>query len=78
MEFIITQEQMRMRKQAIAEGFGLEAEDVRCYHCKKWGYNCGKVMNSMGESKCVRRTGRDSKTASYQWCKHFDYVGNGK
>ena len=77
MEFI-TQEQMRMRRQVIAEGFRLEAEDVRCYHCKKWGYNCGKAMNSMGESRCVLRSGRDSKTASYQWCKHFDYVGNEK
>lgn len=78
MEFI-TKEQMMMRRQAIANAFGLEdADDVRCYHCKSWGYNCGKTMNSMGESKCVRRTDKDSKTASYQWCKHFDYVGNGK
>ena len=34
-------------------------------------------MDSMGQSKCTRDkvTG---KTASYQWCKHFDYVGNSK
>ena len=77
MEFI-TQEQMMMRRKAIANEHGLkEAADVRCYHCKAWGYNCGKVMNSIGESRCTRRAGRDNKTASYQWCKHFDYVGCG-
>ena len=40
--------------------------------------NCGKVMDSIGQSKCTIRKGADSKTASYQWCKHFDYVGNSK
>ena len=62
-----------IRKQ-IADKFNLDdPKDVRCYHCKKWGYNCGKVMDNMGQSKCTMRRG---KTASYQWCKHFDYVGN--
>lgn len=66
-----------IRKQ-IAEKFALEPEEVRCYHCKKWGYNRGCVMNSVGESVCALRRGiPDRKTASYQYCRGFDYVGNG-
>lgn len=67
-----------IRKQ-IAEQFNLTPEEVRCYHCKKWGYNRGCVMNSMGESACALRRGMaDRKTASYQFCRGFDYVGKGK
>ena len=66
-----------IRKQ-IAEQFNLTPEEVKCYHCKKWGYNRGCVMNSMGESACALRRGMaDRKTASYQFCRGFDYVGNG-
>lgn len=73
---MITAEQMEAIREGIAKSQGLECgKDVRCYHCKKWGYNHGKVMNSMGESRCCERK---EKTASYQWCKHFDYVGSGK
>ena len=78
MKTITTAELGRIRT-AIAQAQGLEDtwNDVRCYHCKKWGYNCGKAMNSMGESKCCRDR-KTGKTASYQWCKAFEYVGNGK
>ena len=66
-----------IRKQ-IAEQFNLTPEEVKCYHCKKWGYNRGCVMNSMGESACALRRGMpDRKTASYQFCRCFDYIGNG-
>ena len=74
----ITKEQLEQMREEIAKSQGHECgKDVRCYHCKKWGYNCGKVMDSMGQSKCTRDkiTG---KAASYQWWKHFEYVGNGK
>ena len=78
MKTITTAELGRIRT-AIAQAQGLEDawNDVRCYHCKKWGYNCGKAMNSMGESKCYRDK-TTGKTASYQWCKCFEYVGSGK
>lgn len=66
-----------IRKQ-IAEQFNLTPEEVRCYHCKKWGYNRGCGMNSMGESACALRRGMpDRRTASFQFCRGFDYVGNG-
>ena len=66
-----------IRKQ-IADQFNLTPEEVKCYHCKKWGYNRGCVMNSMGESACALRRGMaDRRTASYQFCRGFDYVGNG-
>ena len=61
---------LKIVRKEIATACGLEDNDVRCYHCKKWGYNCGKVMNSVGESQC---TISKYKTASYQWCKHFEY-----
>ena len=63
---VITKEQLAQRRETIAQEQGLACgNDVRCY-------NCGKVMNSMGESRCAQRKG---KTASYQWCKHFACVG---
>ena len=75
----ITKEQLEQMREEIAKSQGLECgEDVRCYQCKKWGYNCGKVMGSVGQSKCTRGDKITGKTASYQWCKHFEYVGNGK
>lgn len=61
---------LRIVRKEIATACGLEYNDVRCYHCKKWGYNCGKSMNSVGESQC---TIGKHRTASYQWCKHFEY-----
>lgn len=76
---MITTTELNQIRTAIAQaqGLGNATNNVRCYYCKKWGYNCGKTMNSMGESKCYRDkiTG---KTASYQWCKRFEYVGNDK
>ena len=75
----ITKEQLEQMREEIAKSQGLECgEDARCYHCKKWGYNRGKVMDSVGQSKCTRGDKITGKTASYQWCKHFEYVGNGK
>ena len=74
MKTITTAELEKMREE-MAKTQGLECgKDARCYHCKRWGYNRGKVMDSMGQSKCYRDkiTG---KTASYQWCKHFECVG---
>ena len=66
-------------REQLAKQFGFDnPKDVRCYHCKKWGYNRGCVMNDMGESACaLRRGSADRKTASYQFCRSFDYVGNG-
>ena len=76
---MITTAELNTIRTAIAQAQGLKdaKNDVRCYHCKKWGYNYGKAMNSMGESKCYRDK-TTGKTASYQWCKRFEYVGNGK
>lgn len=63
---------LRVVRKEIADTCGIDYDDVRCYHCKAWGYNCGKSMNSVGESCC---TIGKKQTASYQWCKHFQYVG---
>ena len=74
----ITTAELNTIRENFAKSQGLECgNDARCYHCKKWGYNCGKAMDSMGQSKCYRDKAT-GKTASYQWCKHFAYVGNGK
>ena len=74
----ITTTELEQMREALAKSQGLACgKDARCYHCKRWGYNRGKAMDSMGQSKCYRDK-TTGKTASYQWCKHFDYVGNGK
>lgn len=71
---VITQEQLEQIRAEIAAIQGLQRVDtVRCLYCKKWGYNRGKVMNSMGESKCAIRKWHEAKTASYQWCKKFEH-----
>lgn len=72
----ITKKQLEEIREGIAKEQGLaDGGEIRCYHCQKWGYNCGKVMDSMGQSKCAICK---SNTASYQWCKHFCYVGASK
>lgn len=77
---VITKEQLEQIRADIAAAQGLQrVADVRCLYCKKWGYNCGKTMNSMGESRCIIRKWLEAKTASYQWCKefeHYRYGGN--
>lgn len=74
----ITVTELEKMREEIAKSQGLECgKDARCYHCKQWGYNRGKVMDSMGQSKCYRDK-TTGKTASYQWCKCFEYVGNSK
>ena len=69
----ITREQLEQTREAIACAQGLQrVEAVRCLYCKKWGWNHGKTMNSMGESVCSERKWPDRRTASYQWCKKFE------
>ena len=63
---------LRIVRKEIATACGIDYDDVRCYYCKTWGYNCGKSMNSVGESRC---TICKKKTGSYQWCKHFQHIG---
>lgn len=72
MEFI-TREQMEQIRADIASTQGLpQADSVRCLYCKRWGWNRGNAMNSMGESRCAIRKWYEAKTASYQWCKKFE------
>lgn len=71
---MITTEEVEAVRADIAAKFGLEdASYVRCLNCKSWGWNHGKTMNSMGESICKHRSWPDRRTASYQWCKKFEY-----
>lgn len=39
----------------LADRYCVKPDKVRCSNCEYWGYNRGKVMNSMGESKCMKR-----------------------
>jgi hypothetical protein len=69
---VVTKEQVEQTRADIAKTCGLSrVDDVRCLYCGLWGYNRGKAMNSMGESRCAVRKWPDAKTASYQWCKKF-------
>ena len=56
-------------RQEIAKRENLDPQEVRCYYCKYWGYNCGRAMNDLGESRCTAR--KNERTASYQFCRKF-------
>lgn len=57
-------------KRELAEWYDVEENKVCCYYCKYWGYNCGKVLNNVGESHCLVKK-KDNKTASYQFCRKY-------
>lgn len=68
MEFISKENLIQIRAQiAIKEGLG-NASEVRCRRCQHWGFNQGKLINNVGQSRCMLRK---EKTDSYQWCKKF-------
>ena len=68
MTFISKEELAQIRAQ-IAIDQGLEhIDDVRCRRCQYWGFNQGKIINNVGQSRCMLRK---EKTDSYQWCKKF-------
>lgn len=53
----------------LADLYNVNPGDVKCFNCECWGYNRGKVMNDMGESKCMRR--KNKHTWSRQFCRGF-------
>lgn len=68
MIFISKEELAQIRAQ-IAINQGLEhIDEVRCRRCQHWGFNQGKIINHIGQSRCMLRK---EKTDSYQWCKKF-------
>lgn len=56
-------------REELANRYNFEIRDVCCYHCEYWGYNCGKVLNSVGESKCMKR--KNERTWCRQFCRGF-------
>lgn len=56
-------------REELANRYNLEIRNVCCYHCEYWGYNCGKVLNSVGESKCMKR--KNERTWCRQFCRGF-------
>ena len=42
--------------------------DNVCIDCKHWGYNNGKPMNDVGESRCLKLK---RKTHACSYCKDF-------
>ena len=49
--------------------------DNVCIDCKHWGYNNGKPMNDVGESRCLRLK---RKTHACQYCRDFSAVEKGE
>lgn len=43
--------------------------------CKHWGYNNGKPMNDVGESRCLRLK---RKTHACQYCRDFSAIEKGE
>lgn len=50
----------------LAKSQGLpEANDVRCYHCKRWDYNYGKLMDTVSaQSMNTKRQTIDGASTS--------------
>ena len=55
-------------REELANRYNFEIRNVCCYHCEYWGYNRGKVLNSVGESKCMKR--KNHQTGRTIW-KHI-------
>ena len=53
----------------ISQAQGCEIDEIKCRNCKKWAYNNGGVMTSVGSSRCSRQKW---KTDSYQFCRGFE------
>ena len=45
--------------------------EIKCRNCKKWAYNNGGVMTSIGSSRCSKQK---KKTDSYQFCRGFEKI----
>lgn len=56
-------------REELANRYNLEIRNICCYHCEYWGYNRGKVLNSVGESKCMKR--KNERTWCRQFCRGF-------
>lgn len=56
-------------REELANRYNFEIRDVCCYHCEYWGYNRGKVLNSVGESKCMKC--KNERTWCRQFCRGF-------
>lgn len=61
----------------VAAREGCSGECVKCYYCQHWGYNRGKDLNSMGESRCTART-KKTYTWARQFCRKFKMVEKNK
>lgn len=58
-------------KTKIAKETGCGIDEIKCFNCKKWGYNRGREMTSIGSSKCSKLK---RKTDSFQFCRLFERV----
>ena len=57
-------------REELANRYKFEIRDVCCYHCKYWGFNCGKILNSQCESRCTKRKkGLDMGRAILSWLR---------
>lgn len=56
-------------REELANRYNFEIRDICCINCKYWGYNNGKPMNDVGESKCMKR--KSDRTHAVQYCRGF-------
>ena len=56
-------------KAEISKTQGCGIDEIKCRNCKKWVYNNGGVITSVGSSRCSRQK---RKTDSYQFCRGFE------
>lgn len=60
-------------KAEVAAREGCSGDCVKCYNCQYWGYNRGKDLNSVGESRCTART-KKTYTWARQFCRKFKMI----
>lgn len=56
-------------KNSVSDTATLTPYKVCCYNCKYWGFNCGKILNSQGVSRCTKR--KKDWTWASQYCRGF-------
>lgn len=65
----ITVEEIKLE---VAKKNNCEVSCVNCGHCKHWGYNNGKPMNSVFDSRCAVHK---EKTWKLSFCRKFEKMG---
>lgn len=60
-------------KQEIADKYNCNVSEVKCSHCKYWGYNKGKNITNSNRSYCSQPK-QKRYTNNVQYCSGFEPI----